>query len=85
MTRVQRTVGQRRMIQRAIEAGLLELCDVCDMAGLMSAYTILELDLALRGVVTLDPNPTHLCVPPPPVNRHNPMDAINREVVESWS
>jgi len=76
----------------AVERGLLVPCERCGTAGILAAYDRLTLICALNGSVTIDPIPTHLCVPTPPAppSRRRlsslvDMDGIADEVVSTWT
>lgn len=53
--------------RECIDRGIVHRCIGCDLGAIRTSYTDVQLAEALAGMLRLDPNPTHLCVPPAPV------------------
>lgn len=79
-------VRRIRLVREVLERGIVRRCPRCGPA-VVSAYPTVMLQCAVEGTVTLDADPTHLCVPPAPVpsTRHNPMARINADVTCQWT
>lgn len=79
------------LAQVAVDQGKVTPCPICGLSSIVSAYDRTMLVCALNDTVTLDPCPTHLCVPPAPAVERtrrlapNLVASIAGEVVDTWS